>query len=266
MNFKRIQWIFIIAFALLDIGLCISLLMGTQFHNSGKQQSQTQITLKEMKNDLISVGPLSDKRQNGYYMAAQNNNGWTSNSRVSALKGQSARFSNGVVNSTFEKAIKLKAGVSRQQQLDRVVHSNWTIHGKEYSYNGDLSSAKQIVYTQTIKDQPVLDRNGQIRFHVNNNNEVTGYTQGYLSDFKILRPRMMTISQQQAVTWLYRHNQIDNNSQIRHVIFGYSQTRKNGDQVVFVPIWDVNIKNKAAGSVQHLRVNAFSGTLFKNEQ
>ena len=68
MNFKRIQWIFIIAFVLLDIGLCVSLLMGTQFHNTGKQQSQTQITLKEMKNDLISVGPLSDKRRNASFV------------------------------------------------------------------------------------------------------------------------------------------------------------------------------------------------------
>ena len=263
MNFKRIQWNFIIAFVLLDIGLCVSLLMGTQFHNTGKQQSQTQITLKEMKNDLISVGPLSDKRRNGYYTAAQSNNAWTSNNRVNQLRGQTARFNDGIVNSTFQKNIKLRTGASQQQQLDKVVHSNLILHGKQYSYNEELSTAKQIVYTQTIKDQPVLDREGQIKFHVNNNHEVTGYTQGYLSEFKILRPRAMTISQQQAVTWLYRHNQINNNSQITHVIFGYSKIQKNGNQVVFVPIWTVNVKNKAGGSAQSLRVNAFSGTLFK---
>lgn len=263
MNFKRIQWIFIIAFVLLDIGLCISLLMGTQFHNAGKQQSQTQITLKEMKNDLISVGPLSDKRQNGYYTAAQNNSEWTSNSRVASLKGQSARFNDGFVNSTFQKNLKLRTGASQQQQLDKVVHSNLILHGKQYSYSDDLSTAKQVVYTQTIKGQPILDREGQIKFHVNNDHEVTGYTQGYLSELKILRPRAMTISQQQAVTWLYRHNQINNNSRITHVIFGYSKIQKDGNRNVFVPIWTVNVKNKAGGSTQNRRVNAFSGTLFK---
>ena len=96
MNFKRIQWIFIIAFVLLDIGLCISLLMGTQFHNSGRQQSQSQITMKEMKNDMISFGSLSNHRQDGYYIAAQDNNQWTSNSRVTALKNQSSHLNNGL--------------------------------------------------------------------------------------------------------------------------------------------------------------------------
>lgn len=263
MNFKRIQWIFIVAFVLLDIGLCISLLMGTQFHNSGRQQSQTQITLKEMKNDLISFRPLSSKRQNGYYVSFRDNEQWTTNNRVTELRGQTARFNDGEVTGSFEKSVKLHRGVNIQQQLDRIVHSNQILHGHEYRYNEQLSTSRQAVYTQMIKGQPVLDRDGQLELHINGNREVTGYTQGYLSDFKILRPRTLTVSQRQAVTWLYRHNQITNNSRIRYVIYGYDKIEKNGHQSVYVPVWYVNVKSKAGDTVQHLRVNAFSGTLFK---
>lgn len=263
MNFKRIQWIFIIAFVLLDIGLCVSLLMGTQFHNSGRQQSQSQVTMKEMKNDMISFGSLSNHRQDGYYIAAQDNNQWTSNSRVTALKNQSSNLNNGTITSTFQKPIKIHNQVNQQQQLDKIVHSKRILHGQEYTYCAQLSNKRQVVYTQTVHGQPILDNAGQLRLHINDSNEVTGYTQNYLSHFTTLRPRSLTVSQQQAVTWLYRHNQIANNSRIRYVLFGYDKIKKNGNQLVYVPIWNVNVKSKTGDNTQNLRVNAFSGTLFK---
>lgn len=42
MNFRRIQWIFLIAFIILDLVLVSTLLWGNEnFSTSGKQQSQT---------------------------------------------------------------------------------------------------------------------------------------------------------------------------------------------------------------------------------
>ncbi|WP_295728967.1 two-component system regulatory protein YycI [uncultured Limosilactobacillus sp.] len=263
MNFKRIQWIFIIAFVLLDIGLCVSLLMGTQFHSSKRSQSQSQVTMKEMRSDMISFGDLSSHRRDGYYMAAQENNQWTSDSQVTSLKNQTSHFNNGTVTSTFQKPVKIRNRVDPQQQLDQLVHSKRIIHGEEYTYSAKLSTGRQIVYAQMIHGQPVLDNAGQLRLRVNSHHEVVGYTQNYLSHLTTLRPRTLTVSQQQAVTWLYRHNQIANNSRIRHVIFGYDKIKKDDDQVVYVPIWKVNVKSKVGDNNQNLRVNAFSGTLFK---
>lgn len=263
MNFKRIQWIFVIAFVLLDIGLCVSLMMGTQFHNNPRQQSQTQVTLKEMHSDMISFKKLSNKRQDGYYFSAKDSNQWTSSTRVNDLRGQNARFSNGTVTSSFQKAIKLNGTNNLQAQTDRIVHSSRILYGHDYTYNPYLSSPQRVVYTQLMKGQPVLGQNGQLRLRINNHNEITGYTQTYLTGVKILRPRSLTVSQQQAVTWLYRHNQIANNSRIRYVLLGYDQIDKEANHEVYAPVWYVNVKSKNGDNVQHLRVNAFSGTLFK---
>ncbi|WP_251545967.1 two-component system regulatory protein YycI [Limosilactobacillus caecicola] len=266
MNFKRIQWIFILAFVLLDLGLCLSLFMGTQFHNSTQQQSQTQITLKEMKNDMISFNQLSNKRRDGYYVSAADNQQWTNNNHLNTLKGQSARISNGIVTSTFDKTIKVKPGIQIQAQLDKLVHSKRILHGQQYTYSAALSSTHQVVYTQTVHGQPVLERDGQIRIRINDNNEVTGYTQGYVGQFKNLRPRAMTVSQQQAVTWLYRHNQIANNSRIRYVLLGYAKSETVNNRTVYLPVWNVNVKSKADDNSQNLRVNAFSNTIFTTKQ
>lgn len=143
------------------------------------------------------------------------------------------------------------------------MHSKRVIHGRSYTYNPHLSSKQRIVYTQSLKGRPILNRNGQIRLRVNDNHEITSYSQRYLTKVRTLRPRSLTVSEQQAVTWLYRHNQIANNSRIRYVILGYDQIDKNDNDGVHAPVWYVNVKSKTGDNVQHLRVNAFSGTLFK---
>ena len=64
MNFRRIQWIFLIAFIILDLVLVSTLLWGNEnFSTSGKQQSQTQLTLKEMKSNSITYPKLCRRRR-----------------------------------------------------------------------------------------------------------------------------------------------------------------------------------------------------------
>ena len=46
MNFKKIQWIFLAAFALLDIFLASFVLMNTRFVSMGKQQKASQVVMK----------------------------------------------------------------------------------------------------------------------------------------------------------------------------------------------------------------------------
>ena len=73
MNFKRIEWIFLVAFIVLDF-----FLMTTYFHQDSIVESTTNTStqdstaslMKSLKNDQISHGKLSDKSQSGYYLAA----------------------------------------------------------------------------------------------------------------------------------------------------------------------------------------------------
>ena len=79
MNFKRIQWIFVIAFAIFDIVLASYFLIGTHFTAMVKQQGQQQLILKEMHNDEISFAELSTKQPMGYYISANRANSQLTN-------------------------------------------------------------------------------------------------------------------------------------------------------------------------------------------
>ena len=263
MNFKRIQWIFVIAFAIFDIVLASYFLIGTHFTAMVKQQSQQQLILKEMHNDEISFAELSTKQPMGYYISANRANSQLTNA-VTKLDDQTVRLSNGTLISELDVPFKVSVLNPERQLNDYIKNSRHVLYGSHYVYNKALSSSSTIVYTQMMEGRPVLGSEGQLRFKVGRNHKVYAYTQTYLNNIQVLRPRSVTISQQEAVTWLYKHNYIPNNSKIHWAKLGYTKTLLTKDQAVYVPTWYVEIKTKNSDDVQRLRVNAFNSTLMRD--
>lgn len=263
MNFKRIQWIFVIAFAIFDIVLASYFLIGTHFTAMVKQQSQQQLILKEMHNDEISFAELSTKQPMGYYISANRANSQLTNA-AAKLDDQTVRLSNGTLISELDVPFKVSVLNPERQLNDYIKNSRHVLYGSHYVYNKALSSSSTIVYTQMMEGRPVLGSEGQLRFKIGRNHKVYAYTQTYLNNIQVLRPRSVTISQQEAVTWLYKHNYIPNNSKIHCAKLGYTKTLLTKDQAVYVPTWYVEIKTKNSDDVQRLRVNAFNSTLMRN--
>ena len=263
MNFKRIQWIFVIAFAIFDIVLASYFLIGTHFTAMVKQQSQQQLILKEMHNDEISFAELSTKQPMGYYISANRANSQLTNA-AAKLDDQTVRLSNGTLISELDVPFKVSVLNPERQLNDYIKNSRHVLYGSHYVYNKALSSSSTIVYTQMMEGRPVLGSEGQLRFKVGRNHKVYAYTQTYLNNIQVLRPRSVTISQQEAVTWLYKHNYIPNNSKIHCAKLGYTKTLLTKDQAVYVPTWYVEIKTKNSDDVQRLRVNAFNSTLMRD--
>lgn len=263
MNFKRIQWIFVIAFAIFDIVLASYFLIGTHFTAMVKQQSQQQLILKEMHNDEISFTELSTKQPMGYYISANRANSQLTNA-AAKLDDQTVRLSNGTLISELDVPFKVSVLNPERQLNDYIKNSRHVLYGSHYVYNKALSSSSTIVYTQMMEGRPVLGSEGQLRFKIGRNHKVYAYTQTYLNNIQVLRPRSVTISQQEAVTWLYKHNYIPNNSKIHCAKLGYTKTLLTKDQAVYVPTWYVEIKTKNSDDVQRLRVNAFNSTLMRD--
>ena len=61
MNFKRIQWIFLVAFLAFDIVVGCELLLQNRFTIANGSQNKQETVLKEMRADSISYGALSKK-------------------------------------------------------------------------------------------------------------------------------------------------------------------------------------------------------------
>lgn len=266
MNFKRIQWIFLLAFLAFDLIVGSELLMQNRFTISSGVHSKQATVLKEMRSDSITYSPLSKTHPNAYYISGRRSgDGGQLEQEMAKLHNQTARFADSQLTSDFDSPIKI-GHQHPDKELDQLVkRSRYVPLGRHYQYNASLSDQRTVVYTQEVKGRPVLCNDGQIRFHLNNNHEATGYTQTYLENTRTLQQRLTAISQQHAVVWLYRHNQIPNNSQVRWAKLGYTKllTTNNHSQAVYVPTWVVQIKTKTAETYQRLDVNAFNSTIMK---
>ncbi|WP_251574333.1 two-component system regulatory protein YycI [Limosilactobacillus agrestimuris] len=267
MNFKRIQWIFFFAFLLFDVIIASSILVENRFIVTNNQSGRSSVVLKEMKDDSISYGKLASGHQNGYYLSGYRSteDGELDNAAV-RLHGQETHFSNNTLTSEFSEPLSINIETPNVR-LNELIHNTHQVAlGKHYRYNPYLSTKRVIIYTQMVEGRSVMNGDGQIRFRVNSNHEVTGYTQTFLEGVKILRPESSTISQKRAVVWLYKHNQIPNNSRIRWVQLGYSRllSTNTDNRNVYIPTWVAEIKTKNSGAVDRISINAFNSTIMKD--
>ena len=254
------------SFLLFDIFVGSSLILETKFTVSNGQQNRQSTVLKEMRNDSISYGDLSNKQQTGYYIAGKkSSDGGVLEQEAGKLRNQNFRLSSGTLTSEFDRPIKTTKN-NDIRRVDQLLKNKKMVSlGNHYRYNKELSDKNTLVYTQMLEGKPLFSNDGQIRFRINSDHEITGYTQTYLQDVEILRQRSNTISQRRAITWLYKHNQIPNNSRIRWSVLSYSKllNTTTDDKAVYVPTWTVEIKTKNSGVIQQLQVNAFNSTVMK---
>lgn len=259
MNFKRVEWIFFIAFIMLDFFLVSSYFRQGPIMDAvaNHPENTTVSVLKSMRDDQITVGTTSNKTGIGYYVASPNSDDLKS--KAGQLRYQTWDTNGSLLNSTF--ATMIKAGKNPQKELKTVIDDpNQIIDGKDYQYSKSLSTKDTIVYSQVINGRPFDDANGQIRFRVKNG-YVQGYTQGHLSKLQTLRGGRKILSQKRALIWLYQYNKLPSNSTIEDSHLAYSKMLTVNGNTIFIPTWVFAIKNNASETVIYRRINAFTGAV-----
>lgn len=270
MDFRRIEWLFLVAFIVIDIFLFAAFQRDTsgETDTSSNRSSSDTTILKEMRADNISFKAPSKKSGEGYYISTSNDS--SIKSSLTSLSNQTVRYqSDGTITSTFKTPI---TGVDTQhpdKTLDTVVsNSTLILNGTDYTYNAKLSSRNTVVYTQEVADGPIYSRYGEIRFSLTNAGTVTGYTQGYLANVSTLREKTETISERKALIWLYQYNQIPNNTKVVWTKLAYTRYFNLKNSSVYIPTWVIAVRSNSgnnAGVLQLKHVNAFTGAILSND-
>lgn len=86
MDFKRIEWIFLIVFIGINIFLGIELWQTPTLLSAGSTPAQTDIK-SETSADQITIPKVNDKQEDGYYLAAKTDNSWIKKA-TQQVKGQ----------------------------------------------------------------------------------------------------------------------------------------------------------------------------------
>ncbi|GAX05038.1 hypothetical protein IWT25_00340 [Secundilactobacillus pentosiphilus] len=258
MNFKRIQLIFLAIFIAMDVFLFLAYNRNSVGDSTAAGSNNI---LEEMRKDQITYSKPTTQKYEGYYFSG--NNGDALRQAAPNLQQQSIRFSGDELVSEFKKPLKITSG-SAKQTLDKIVANPGLVaEGKHYSYSKQLSSSSEIIYVQRVEQKPVYSHFCQIRFDLDSQHRVVGYSQNYLEGVKILKEAAKTISDERALTWLYQYNEIPNGAKVTWVHLAYTRLLTARGQYVFLPTWVFAVKINNSSSVILKRVNAYTGEVIK---
>lgn len=266
MDFKRIEWIFLIVFIGINIFLGIELWQTPTLLSAGSTPTPTQTDIKsETSADQITIPKVNDKQEDGYYLAAKTDNSWIKKA-TQQVKGQvENNSSENLIYVHLNKPITLSK--NKKEALRQVMRfkddSQNVYQGKNYAYLSELSERDDYIFNQKTKYGEFFAATARLHIIVKDN-QIVSYSQSYVDDLNPVRERQNTISSKAAVDSLYTYSELPNNSKVILLKQVYTKLLTVKGSTIYIPTWLAAIENNTSKTVTLKRVNAFTGTIIQN--
>ena len=266
MDFKRIEWIFLIVFIGINIFLGIELWQTPTLLSAGSTPTQTQTDIKsETSADQITIPKVNDKQEDGYYLAAKTDNSWIKKATQQVKVQVENNSSENLIYVHLDKPITLSK--NKKEALRQVMRfkddSQNVYQGKNYAYLSELSERDDYIFNQKTKYGEFFAATARLHIIVKDN-QIVSYSQSYVDDLNPVRERQNTISSKAAVDSLYTYNELPNNSKVILLKQVYTKLLTVKGNTIYIPTWLAAIENNTSKTVTLKRVNAFTGTIIQN--
>lgn len=278
MDFKRIGWIFLIAFSFLNVFL-FSIYKEADDEDNVVYRTDQQIPIEDrLKSENIKYAKkFSNKHLQGYYLSGKPTNMDLALTQERKKMGSNS-FLNTNLSSNGQKLThvidgeKLITDKEKAQEMlnNYLKQDEQFLLGKEYTYLADGSSFTKeyptLIAAQSYEGISIDDSSSRLEISLqkrSNGYRLTSYNQTHISDLIPLREAMKLYSEAEIMNTLYVNNKIPNKSTIEWTHLAYTLTLKVRGQNVYVPAWFVRIKMED-GSTQIERVNALTNRIITN--
>ncbi|MEI5991943.1 hypothetical protein A5881_003482 [Enterococcus termitis] len=284
MDFKRIEWIFFVAFLGLNLFLFGIYQEGLKEENNVSFSDQTDSIEKRLAKDGITFkGTLSSEKREGYYLSGEQTNFYDAIQHEretrdrNFFKNSAELIDNSVtvypqMNSAQTSYFIDEKNVGKS--LEAILSDQDSVlFGDQYRYLPDFSNLDgefpEVIVSQRYKDIPFKDDTAQISLKLEKSDETDGihkiykYTQTHIQWIEELRDKMDLFSERDAIETLYINNKIPSNAKISFMELAYTRIYKIREKNVYVPVWFVGIKS-SGNNLQIEQVNAMSNTIITN--
>lgn len=278
MDFKRIEWIFFLAFLGLNVFL-FSMYREAKMNQTITSRTNETIPLhKRLESENITYeGDFSSRKREGYYLSGVPTN--FDEARKSErlrlnnpdLLGRQTTIENNLLKHKVEDVILLTDVNQAPEVIAKILNQQGLVlFGKEYQYNVEESTLSndfpEIIAGQFYEDIIINDPASRITFFLEKETEhwrVNEYIQTHISELQPLREIMPTYSERDAINTLYINNQIPSNSKILWRQLAYKMTLIVRGQAIFVPTWFIEIET-SNHEIKTEMVNAFTNRIITN--
>lgn len=272
MNFDKVEKIFIVAFALLNVFLFISYINRQNIQHISADTNPVDI-LSEMSTSGIQMPKKlkkETKQQKVYSMQA--NAHQLLEDEKDTLKNQAGSIDEdgALYRSLLSNPLTLRGnpkdgfGQDDIKKLNEALNSNLFLFGSEYKYSHFASDRKQFIFQQVVDGIPVADGTSEIVLNVDEDGKVFSYEQTYAGPMTKQGHPITIISAVRAVEVLFINNKIARDAKLSMPQLTYRRSLHLDDLSMYTPAWLVEVETEA-GEMDTLRVDAINGTILKDE-
>lgn len=280
MDFKRIEWIFFVAFLGLNIFL-FSIFHAAKNEESNVTSANQKIDIQvRLDNDDIKLNKqLSKDIHQGYYLSAEQTNlkedvekhrqeSEDHNFLVSGTSYDGNALSrtprgNFYISDDKKTASSLNSFLSQTDQI---------LYGTQYGYIPHLSFADkeypELIAAQSFDGIFFNDSTSRLELTLEERDSlmrISRYTQTHLNSIEKLREKMPLYSERDAVETLYINNKLPQKSRILWSELFYTMILQVRGKNVYVPAWFIAVES-GQNNTQVEVVNAFSNRIITNNQ
>lgn len=266
MDHKRIEWLFLIVFLLIDVYLGIEILRSPVNLSNSTGNTNSSTIRAEMRADGIEVPDnISKNPTSAYYLASKNVDYFTSH--LSSLTNVSANYSKTTNILSARPKREVVVNNNKKQILD--ILNNYknnphnVLYGKQYKYAANLSTDDSYVFVQTSEYGDIYDTGAMLIFYIKNH-VLESYTQNYLGPVSPVREMQSTNSPWHAISTMYTNRELSDNSKVVKISLGYCKLTEVRGSTILIPAWLVWIENKASKNITLKRVNAFTDQIIQS--
>jgi regulatory protein YycI of two-component signal transduction system YycFG len=221
MDWSKIKTIFIVSFLILDIYLVYEFF---KIQVTNEYEIQTEASAEKwIKANEIEFGQLPTGHQEEYYLKAMPK-AFTEKDKERAIYSESKQTVDIIggtkLKSTLDKPHKVKEKFE-PSQLSAFIKTH-VLYGEQYRFWEEDDEQGTITYYQQYKGKPFYKNNkGMLIFKLNEDDEIVGYEQTYLSDIEELQEPKKIIQPIKAIETLWSSDYLKPKSKITNVELGY---------------------------------------------
>ncbi len=277
MDFKRIEWIFFLAFLGVNIFL-LSIYRSAKTEENNVAASNQKIAIEQRlrADDIKYENELSTKKAEGYYLSGEPTDMQQAVREYRDQLEDSTAFRLGVkiesnqltrnVSDGFNITDDGKTAETLAKFLDQ---QGEFLFGSEYQYLPQLSfqdkEYPEIIAAQSYEGIPFNDDSSRLDITLENTDnllKITRYTQTHIGNIEKLRDKVNLYTERDAIDTLYVNNRIPPKSTIAWRQLVYTLSLQFRGTNVYIPAWFIAVDT--GSSLQVEKVNAITNRVFTN--
>jgi regulatory protein YycI of two-component signal transduction system YycFG len=266
MQWGHIKTLFIISFLLLNLYLVIQLFdrQNTADMNVLDHPESTIEEQLESENITIEAALETEFTEASYTEVTQKRLSSDDMNELGGMDDQTAAvINNNFIVSVFDEPISLPTPYTPESISSEV--KNHILYADEYELWGWNTDTNMLLFFQHYEDRPVyFNQNGLLLVYLNEENEMTHYTQTILGEGEAQGGAKNLIQPIQAVGSLYNRGDLRPDETVTEISLGnYARIATEGVQV-FAPTWKVTVETNE-NEERHYFINAIEGLVFESE-